>query len=110
MNPVATINPASNTKSVISANRLGDGVVVFIGRGGEWVEGLGQARLFAHAEEAENCLVRARADEAANLVVDCYSFVVKTEGGKISPVTLRDSIRASGPTITWRGSPANPLA
>ena len=108
MNPLPVINPVANTKSVISANRLSDGVVVFLGRGsGTWVENLQQARLFAHAEEAEHNLSRARQDEAANLVVDCYAFVVKSEGAKITPATLRDSIRAAGPTVAWRGSPSD---
>ena len=96
---------ASLTKNVISANRLGDGVVVFVGRDGGWVEGLKNARLFAHAEEAEKNLGAARASEAANLVVDCYAFAVKCEGPKITPVTLRDKIRAAGPTIDYLASP-----
>ena len=95
---------ASPTKTVISANRLSDGAVVFVGRGNVWVESIDRARLFGHAEEAENCLAMARADEAANLVVDSYAFAVKSTGQKITPVALRDAIRASGPTIAWRGT------
>jgi Protein of unknown function (DUF2849) len=96
---------ASLIKSVISANRLDDGVVVFVGRDGEWVEGLKHARLFAHADEAEN-LGAARASDAANIVVDAYAFSVKCEGSKLTPVTLRDAIRANGPTIDYAGTPA----
>ena len=101
MNAQSAPTSPSLTKSVISANRLGDGVVVFFGRNGEWVEGLKNARLFAHAEAAEDNLATARAAEAANLVVDVYAFTVKCDGPKLTPVTLRDAIRAAGPTIAY---------
>ncbi len=101
MNAAQAPATSSLTKNVISANRLDDGVVVFVGRDGGWVEGLKHARLFAHAEEAEKNLGLARASEAANVVVDVYAFAVKCEGPKITPVTLRDAIRAAGPTIAY---------
>ena len=87
--------------SVISANRLADGVVVFFAPANAWVEHLAAAHPYADKAETEAALKLARQDEAANLVVDVYDFAVKVEPGRITPVTLRDSIRAAGPTIAY---------
>ena len=54
---------------VVSANRLTDGIVVFLGAEGTWVEGLQQATLFEAADLAP-ALARAEAQRAANIVVE----------------------------------------
>jgi hypothetical protein len=84
---------------VVSANRLSDGIVVFYGPGGEWVELLDGAAVFDGKAAIEAALAAAQRDVAANHVVDIFPFDVKVSGGRISPVTLRDSIRTSGPTV-----------
>ena len=85
---------------VISANRLADGIVVFYDAGGRWAEALAAAEVFSAKAEVEAALARAKADEERNLVVDVYNFAVTTQGG-IAPATLRDRIRAGGPTIAY---------
>ena len=87
--------------SVISANRLADGTVVFFAPANDWVEHLSGAKPYASKAETEAALILARQDEASNIVVDVYDFAVKVEAGAIIPVTLRDSIRAAGPTIAY---------
>ena len=86
---------------VISANRLADGIVVFYDALGHWAERLAVAEVFAGKAETEAALLRAKADEAINVVVDVYAFAVKPGTTPPQPVTLRDSIRAKGPTIDY---------
>jgi Protein of unknown function (DUF2849) len=86
---------------IISANRLVDGIVVYAGHGGAWVEKLNQARIFASKEEAEAGLSFAQDDVARNLVVEPFLVDVTQDANGLRPSTLRDSIRAQGPTIDF---------
>ena len=84
---------------VITANRLDDGIVVFLGSTGAWVEALDDATTFADKASVEAAMAIAQKDVAQNRVVDIFSFDVKVAGAHISAVTLRDIIRTSGPTV-----------
>lgn len=86
---------------VISANRLIDGLVVYAGRDGSWAERLGEAKVFASKDEAEAALLNAQNDVKRNLVVDLSSVEVTGEGSGLRAVSLRESIRARGPTIDF---------
>ncbi|HUB63992.1 MAG TPA: DUF2849 domain-containing protein [Methylocella sp.] len=86
---------------VISANRLADGAVVYVSRDGTWAGSLGKAAVFASKEEAEAALRMAQEDAKRNLVVDPGVVEVRDEPGGPRPVTLRESIRALGPTIDF---------
>lgn len=86
---------------MISANRLTDGVVVFYDAEGNWVEALAAGALFADAAATKAALAKAQLDEARNMVVDIYAFAVKSGASGVAPVTLRDAIRAGGPTIAY---------
>ncbi|MCI0735981.1 MAG: DUF2849 domain-containing protein [Beijerinckiaceae bacterium] len=86
---------------VISANRLTDGIVVYAGHGGTWVERLDQAQILASKEDADAGLLLAKEDARRNLVVEpALVDVAEMEGGR-RPATLRESIRAQGPTIDF---------
>ncbi len=87
---------------IISANRLSDGIVVYAGHGGAWVERLDQARIFASKAEADAGLSLAQNDAARNLIVEPFLVGVTQDAGGLRPSTLRDSIRAHGPTIDFR--------
>lgn len=86
---------------VVSANRLADGVVVYVGRDGTWLEKLDQARVFASKEGAEEGLVAARNDARRNLVVEPSLVEVAEDAAGLHAVTLREAIRARGPTIDF---------
>ncbi len=86
---------------VISANRLADGIVVYAGRDGSWSEQLGQAKVFASKAEAEAGLLIAQNDAKRNLVVEPVVVEVTEDAGGLRAVTLRDIIRARGPTIDF---------
>jgi hypothetical protein len=86
---------------VISANRLIDGIVVYLAADGTWSETIDAAQLFAAADESEAALATARLDVASNLVIDPFLVSVTSEGGHLRAGLLRDEIRARGPTIDY---------
>ena len=95
---------------VLSANRLADGIVVYLGDDGSWLEALDRAKVFEAEAETEAALLIARADAKRNLVID--PFVVEISSGELCSgrgkgketlhaVSLRNKIRARGPTIAY---------
>ena len=84
---------------VVTANRLTDGVVVFVGPEGQWVERLDEAVLWSEAASIAGALERAKADERANIVVEPYAIEVRETSRGVQPAHLREVIRAAGPTV-----------
>ncbi len=86
---------------IISANRLADGIVVYAGRDGSWSGRLSEAKVFVSPAEAEAGLLLAQDDTKCNLVVEpCVVEVIEGASG-LRAVTLRETIRARGPTIDF---------
>jgi len=90
---------------VICANRLADGIVVYAGRDGSWPERLSQAKIFASKAEAEAGLLVAQNDAKRNLVVEPVVVEVTQDASGLRAVTLREAIRALGPTIDFLPRP-----
>ena len=88
----------SQMPDVITANRLTDGVVVFQTAEAAWSEDFNRAAVLADPQATADALVRARRDEASNLVVDAYAVPVEERNGHFAPKALREAIRAAGPT------------
>jgi hypothetical protein len=86
---------------VLTANRLGDGIAVWLNATGEWVEDLQNALIARHPEAAASLEDIGKRDFSANLVVDVAIVDVSEEGGQIWPLRLRERIRAAGPTIPY---------
>jgi hypothetical protein len=84
---------------VITASRLRDGAVVFLGEGSRWVDRLADAQVFSTVESSAEALKSAQKDEASNLVLDIYAIDVAGRPGAMTPVKLREAIRAQGPTV-----------
>jgi hypothetical protein len=84
---------------MLIANRLGDGLVVFRAADGGWVESIDAGLVIADADEAERLLEQSLADERNNMVIDPNLIAVTDEGGSRRPVSIREAIRAAGPTI-----------
>ncbi len=86
----------------ITANRLGDGLVVFLTENGAWTRNLAEARLIADGEALEEALVYGRAQHDARVVIDPYAIDVTTDGEDPQPIRLRERIRADlGPTVAY---------
>jgi sulfite reductase (NADPH) hemoprotein beta-component len=83
---------------MVTANRLGDGLVVFLTAQGGWSEDfhLG-AVVTGETAKAAALALGAEAVEA-NVVVDPYWIDLELRGGHYVPKALREAIRASGPT------------
>ncbi|PWR23485.1 DUF2849 domain-containing protein [Zavarzinia compransoris] len=83
---------------VLTANRLSDGVVVYIGAGEAWVEDLALAAVVT--DEAGETRLQAAAAAAikARQVVGAYLMPATVEDGKVLPVSVRERIRAAGPS------------
>ena len=84
---------------VITANRLSDGSVVFLGQGRAWVDRLSEAEVFSSVEASAEALAAAAKDEQDNVILDLYAIDVAPKDGTVAPVKLREAIRAQGPTV-----------
>ena len=95
------------TLQVATANRLSDGLVVYLTAEDGWSERIADSR--AAASEAEAAELLALAERAAEecVVVTPYLIGVIDDVGVIRPVRYREVIRALGPTILpGTGQPA----
>lgn len=90
------------TQRVLTANRLSDGLVVYLGAGGAWTTSLPDADL-ASDEQSEARLTEIGEHAAADQqIVDPYLIDVTAENGTRRPVRFREAIRADGPTVETR--------
>ena len=83
---------------VVTANRLGDGAVVYRTSDGQWSIRIDEAIVVTTAPAATELLVAAAADDAA--AVGAYVAPVHVASdGRPQPGNLRESIRSKGPTV-----------
>jgi hypothetical protein len=87
---------------VITANRLGDGAVVYRTPDGGWTTDISGAAITDNLEQAKKFWAEAAVDALS--VVDSYVAPVELAGGKVLPGNLREKIRISGPTFALPGS------
>ena len=88
----------SGDLQVASANRLVDGVVVWLDDAGQWTDRLERAAVSREARASEILLERARAEGLG--VIEPYLVAVsEEEDGTLEPLSLRERIRASGLTF-----------
>jgi hypothetical protein len=85
--------------SVLTANRLGDGIVVFLDFEGAWNENIAEAVVARDPDEARALEDRGAYDAAHNLVVEPYLIEMREEGGRLTPIRTRERIRVAGPSI-----------
>ncbi len=87
------------TSKVVTANRLGDGVVVYLAAGGAWSERVEDARVARAQEGAAALLASVETPEHAVRVVGPYLMDVAADGHAPRPISNREVIRARGPTV-----------
>ena len=83
---------------MITANRLGDGLVVFLDTQGGWSEDFHAGAVLTDAEAKKAALAQGAASAAANEVVEPYWIDLEQRGGHFVPKARREAIRATGPT------------
>ena len=84
---------------IITANRLRDGLAVFLSKDGQWVENIAAARLAHNAEEAAELQQLADQAQAENLITGAYLIAVAIEENGIRAISTREYIRSTGPSI-----------
>ncbi len=86
------------TDRIVTAQRLRDGAVVFLGPDRQWVETPDAARPMT-ADDAAQALEWAREPSTQLHVVDAYAVPLAASEGAIVPVKIRERIRLVGPTV-----------
>lgn len=84
---------------MIIANRLNDGIVVFLAADERWVPRIGDGLVIEGEAEQQRLLATAKTHEAQCLVVDPNLIEVVVEPAGPKPKAIREAIRAFGPTI-----------
>ena len=87
----------------VTANRLRDGAVVFRTEAGEWSTLLIESQTASNETAAAQLLAAAEVDAKNAIVVGPYLFAVTDKSGELQAVTLRERIRAAGPTVVEAG-------
>jgi hypothetical protein len=88
-------------QKAITANRLFDGLVVFLTDTRDWSLSVDDARLFADGPDLDSALEFGKAQHEARVIVDPYAIDMEAAGDGQRPSRLRERIRAAGPTIPY---------
>lgn len=84
---------------IVTANRLRDGLVVFLADDGKWSNNIAKAAVAADEDTAASLLRQAGASEADNTVVTPYLIEIEAREGAPRPVRYREWLRTRGPTV-----------
>jgi hypothetical protein len=92
---------APTKTKVLTANRLTDGIAVWLGANGEWVFSLKDAFLARHDDAIAAIESAGRQAVADNRVVDVNVIEIEETPNGPRPFRLRERIRSDGPTIDY---------
>jgi hypothetical protein len=81
--------------NVITANRLTDGVVVYLASDGEWSEQIANARVADTDEETKALEAEAENAVLERRIVGAYSMPIALRDGAVDPLSVRERIRAA---------------
>ncbi|HCK19692.1 MULTISPECIES: DUF2849 domain-containing protein [Thalassospira] len=84
---------------VVTANRLEDGLVVFLTSDGSWSENINDARTAEDKEAANALLAEASAPELDTVIVGPYLIDVEQQGTDLVPTKYREVLRTKGPSV-----------
>jgi hypothetical protein len=85
--------------SVLTANRLRDGIVVYLAADSGWVESIEGALIACSADEARSLQAQGARDAVRNVVVEPYLAEVAVSGGRLVPARMRERVRVEGPSV-----------
>jgi sulfite reductase (NADPH) hemoprotein beta-component len=83
---------------IVSANRLGDGRVVYLAREGGWSESIIDGRSARTEEDSAALLAEAERAVDDGIVVSPYLISMADDGGAFAPLRFRERIRLFGPS------------
>lgn len=81
--------------NVVTANRLVDGIVVYLAPDGSWTEEIARARIAATEDETQALESQAEQAVKDRIVVAMYAMPVEIKDGAVDPLSVRERIRAS---------------
>lgn len=84
---------------VLTANRLSDGLVVFLTADDSWAEEIEQATIASTKTDAKELESKGLAAEANNLVVGPYLIAVMEDNGRPRAAHIREHLRTRGPSV-----------
>jgi hypothetical protein len=84
---------------IVTANRLRDGLVVYLGDGESWSQSLAASKPVNDEVAFEALLATAERAVADGEVIEPYLIDVETDGDVVRPTRFREIIRATGPTV-----------
>ena len=84
---------------LVTANRLRDGIAVFMTRSGDWSETIDDAALALEPEAAAALEARAKDDEKKTIVTGSYLVDAERLEGRVRASHIRERMRALGPTV-----------
>lgn len=84
---------------LVTANRLRDGIAVFMTKSGAWSEEIDEAVLALEPAAAAALEARAREDERKTLVTGSYLVDAERLNGRLRAAHIRERMRALGPTV-----------
>jgi hypothetical protein len=88
-----------STLKVLTANRLDDGIAVWLGADGIWHEAIDEAFVARHEEAVAGLADAEKVAQFDNQVVDVNIIDVEERDGHLHALRLRERIRAAGPTV-----------
>ena len=95
---------AREKPKIITANRLDDGVVVYLDKSGNSSERLEDSKVAMNKDEEDVLMETASHAERDLLIIAPYSMDIELTGSNLAPRSQRERIRSSGgPTIKWGG-------
>jgi len=89
---------------MLIANRLHDGLVVFLAPDGSWVESIDNGWLAEDKLDRARAMRRGEEAQYANQVIGPDLIEVVEKQGIRLPVSIREAIRAAGPTVQTDGA------
>ena len=82
--------------SVVTANRLDDGVVVYLAPGGVWTEDIEKAQKAESEDEIKALEAEAETSVRDRVVISAYPMPIAVkDDGTVDPISVRERIRAS---------------
>ena len=86
---------------IMTANRLLGGGVVYFGENAEWTDDFSAAKTVDDSDGAAVLLKEAEKAEANQLIVGPYLIKVERDETGIRTLSVKEGIRAKGPTVHY---------
>ncbi|MDA1100904.1 MAG: DUF2849 domain-containing protein [Proteobacteria bacterium] len=90
---------STNLTQAITANRLSDGFVVYLTAQDQWSERIEDCQSADDPRSAETLFARAQHHADSGQIVGPYLFKIVRDGGHPVPLSRREIIRTTGPSV-----------